>query len=68
MTMEEPVERVYATDIVLMAILMMISQMATILCPTLTGCGGLPACTGMKSHPSNEEVAPPVSRETVIYT
>jgi len=51
-----------------MAILMMMLQMATILCPTLTSRQSLPASTGARSHPSDEEVAPPVSRETVIYT
>ena len=68
MTTQEPVERVKATDVVLMAVLMMMLQMATILCPTLTSRRSLPACTGVRSHPSDEEVAPPVSRETVIYT
>ena len=67
MTTQEPVERVKATDVVLMAVLMMMLQMATILCPTLTSRRSLPACTGVRSHPSDEEVAPPVSRETVIY-
>jgi len=68
MTTQEPVERVKATDVVLMAVLIMMLQMATILCPTLTSRQSLPACTGVRSHPSDEEVAPPVSRETVIYT
>ena len=68
MTTQEPVERVKATDLVLMAVLMKMLQMATILCPTLTSRRSLPACTGVRSHPSDEEVAPPVSRETVVYT
>ena len=45
----------------------MMLQMATILCPTLRSRRSLPACTGVRSHPSDEEVAPPVSRETVVY-
>jgi hypothetical protein len=68
MTMQDPVEWVMAKDIVLLAVLKMMLQMSTILCPTLTSCGSLPACPGVRSHPYDEEVAPPVSRETVIYT
>jgi hypothetical protein len=36
MTTQEPVERVYATDVVFMAVLIMMIQMATILGLTLT--------------------------------
>ena len=68
MATQEPVERVMATDTVLMAVLMMMLQMATILCPMLTSRRGLPARTGVRLHPSDKEVAPPVSRETVVYT
>jgi len=65
----EPVERVKAMDVVLIALLLiMMLHRATILCPTLTSCRSLPPCTGMRSHPSDEEVAPPVSRGPVIYT
>jgi len=67
MATQEPVVWVYATDVELMAVLMMMLQMATLLCPTLTSHQSLPACTGMRSDPSDEEVAPPVSRETVIH-
>jgi hypothetical protein len=67
MTTQEPVQQVYSTDMVLMAVLMML-QMATILCPTLTSCRSLHACTGVRSHPSDKEVAPPASRETVMHT
>jgi len=68
MTTQELVERVKAMDIVLMAVPMMMLQMATILCSILTSRRSLPECTGVKSHPSYKEVTPPVSRETVIYT
>jgi len=69
MTTQEPVEWVKATDVVLMAVLMiMMLQMANILCPTLRNCRSLPARTGVRSQPSDVEVAPPVSRETVVYT
>jgi len=68
LTTREQVEWVKATDIVLMAELMMMFQMATILCPRLISRRRCPACTGVGSHPSEEEVAPLVSSETVIYT
>jgi len=36
MTTQQPVERVQATDVVIMAVLMMMLLMATTICPTLT--------------------------------
>jgi hypothetical protein len=42
MTMQEPVELVKVTDVVLMVVLMLMLQMATILCPTLTSRRCLP--------------------------
>jgi hypothetical protein len=41
--------------------------MATILCPMLTSHQSLPACVGVRSHPSDEEVPPQVFRDTVVY-
>jgi len=63
---QQPFKWVKATDVVFMAVLIMMLQTATILCLTLTSRWSLPAFTGVRSHPSDKEVAPPVSRETVI--
>jgi len=55
-------------DVAIVAVLMIILQMTTILCPTLTSRRSLPACPGVISHPSDKEVAPLVARETVLCT
>jgi hypothetical protein len=68
MTTQKPVKWVKTTDVVLMAVRMMMLQIATILRPTLTSRRTLRAFTAVKSHPSDVKVAPPVSRETFIYT